>query len=1516
MPLFIKKRSRLFLLLAAMLGLAAGVWLWTLYDNQAWLEAYVVRGLDQHFGASVRYDSLHVHWRGLDLYEVEYRPASRAGQRFFVTADEITVRFGYWELARLVFKSQQPLLHLSILNPTLSLSAGSFLSPAKKNPADTSAAILASAADSSWRQLAGQYRIVETIELNHGKIVLQDTGAAAVEVLREINGWVRTLGNWKAQLKIHGYLAKWESSALSLATEIDLRYLALDSLALKVEDWQPRGKLPVPLPARVAMTAGALSGRILCTRAPNRAGVNLDGELNLRAAQLLFWPDTARLAEEHTALVRVDSLQLAARIEKGWLKIETARQRVNDQPLRLAGRVHVMSLPFFQTLAEIAQRALPPRDSARVDSNATLAAALNLEPEVDLTFASDSLALGEWLAPFLREAQPQDRELVSGNWRLSGSVYGALRAPRLHAKIFNRHGLVYGQRVQYLESEFWYAPAWQESLGQMRARRELRWQGRGALSTKKNGAEHTLAWEGWGKMDCGDARFPLAVTVQTNGSIALPEMKLLQLASDSIPSKHLAPRLRFAARARITGPLAQPQILGQLRCDLERAPQPLHWLGDFALQGDTILVHAQRPDLNSQLTARIWHLGKQPRFRVQGLEAELLSTWLGEEWARSLSADFDFDFTLAGHLDSLTLRAEVKKKANQATWLELNAFMLPLVKNERVISGTLDFFPKRKRGFTASYICHVRDSVIAISDVHAEKWLAGNLRVQTRGRRALEGSLRILNADLAKLIDDERFGQPRYRGQLSAEINLQGTLDQPRGQSSFWLYDGFFNEVGNFFIHGEGNLDSTGWQLALLKIEKDRQPYINATAEYRSAEEALHLAAQGASIKSDEFLQALADVPNENFRGALSFALSARGPLADFLNNTGIPLFGKIAAREGAVRWFNFEEVTANAEGNSASSTPARLSRYGMYWPRIDYKHDAFALSGAGFLPFDTANEVASALHGEGNFLAVLPELTTYFKSVQSTGKLNLRVAGPYKKLRLPDSRLAFSAERVHLTKITPEIKDVSGELSTDERGTFVAVKRVQGKIADATFTLRNEERVPALPMNTAENLLQTSARISPDSLLPATLRLGDSQIYLGALFVKSSENGLPLNIPGLMQKHETGRFWITGLRDSTTQRGDADEFIVTGPWAHPVLSGAFVMQNVNFQFPFEESTETDSTALKVLMNLNWNVLARSRRDNRYVIAIPTAVDEVFVSLGLNDEESVLRMSGVLADSSFFAEGKITSQRGVVEYLDMSFQVESCGAEFDRSDWRPIVYGRGHAVVTDSTDFPQNVHLTLYTTDPATGQELPRGRFQNAFFKLSSDNPALLGETQGQLLATLGYSAERLGQNAKDAVSIGTDHLIIRPFLRPVERALERKLGLDVVRFSSRFTRNLLTSSNAQNGGLPANSIVGGRPSLLRSSRLTLGKHLSNSLYLLYIGQVETGLVESELAVSPEDKIANWYYNLQLRHRLGLEYRLNPSMLLQFEYDYNPLLLKDKADPRIWLRHSFPVEFPLKDEKK
>jgi hypothetical protein len=64
---------------------------------------------------------------------------------------------------------------------------------------------------------------------------------------------------------------------------------------------------------------------------------------------------------------------------------------------------------------------------------------------------------------------------------------------------------------------------------------------------------------------------------------------------------------------------------------------------------------------------------------------------------------------------------------------------------------------------------------------------------------------------------------------------------------------------------------------------------------------------------------------------------------------------------------------------------------------------------------------------------------------------------------------------------------------------------------------------------------------------------------------------------------------------------------------------------------------------------------------------------------------------------------------------------------------------------------------------------------------------------------------------------------------------------------------------------------------------------------LLYTGQLKAGI---------DYQFQN--KGVGLEHMVGLEYRLNPRLLLQLQYDYNTLFETHKDDKKVWLRHSFP----------
>lgn len=1400
-------------------------------------------------------------------------------------------------------------------------------------------------------------------------------GLPSVTIANELSGWLHALGESHAQVRLHGKVRHPSEAELTLSTAVDLQHIALDSVQLDISDLQFTGELPLALPGRLEMAGGKLGGSLVLSRShlpSTQDEIRVGGRLHLRDGKFLYaftgqtndagktkrppsWAD--RIARKFFALsgnkffdrvasslqnapLQIENASFDATLQDGQLVIANGRQFVNKQPMYLNGSVQLGDLPFWVSRAERGQKAYAVKIAANSLSGDSLEALADVPaqaPAIDLHFVCDSLSLREFFAPFQRASGKGGLPAAKNNPPVSGiaairvDFSGTFFSPHIQATLTSPHAVIYKKRVRQLEARFSYGRSPADSSATHGSETALHWRGSGMIDfdygPAAQNSTHTpeFNWEGWGQVDLAAKNLPQSATVVLDGNLTPLLSRLLSRRGFKLDAQGQAegdepfsflsslPETRLTGLAQISGTVWQPVMHGRMNLDVKRPQQTAtRWLGNFSLAEDTLHLKASLPNQTSKLNATFWRLGKRPLFKIEGLEVELLPAIFGEKISRSLLADLDMNFSLIGHTDSLNINIDARKKAASTKLFHLVGYMLPLLQGERVTSGYVKFFPDQPNAFAANYTLHVQDSLFKISDFRSEPWLNAALEVKTGRSREIKGGLRLAGADLARLLTGAANDSAVYRGKLFGELNVAGTLHDPQAAGNFWLFDGFFHGLGNFALSGKMRADRSGWKVDSLAVTKDKQPYLTAGLGYRRSDRRMYMNVHGADLRGGELLHALFDFPADKFDGMTTLDLRAEGPAKDFWNDKGLPLSGTLAVREAQVLGVHFNELAADLAAAGRAEKQATLSSRGLYLPRVRaLKQEAFSLSGEAFLPFNRTNEVAASVNGAGDFLAILPEMSSWFKTTSSYGQLSLNLSGPYDRLTVFNSHLRINDGMLTMARLAREVTHIETEIFVDGRGTFVEIPRFTARFDDATLTLRNLERLPPLLLADASNPEASTFTNTIDAAAWQPLRLGNSPLHLGALLLKSDDNGLPLSIPGLMKKHETGRFRLTGLIDSTARRGDADEFIIAGPWPHPVVQGRVILENVEFQFPFDE--EADPALQRLLRGIHWNILAESRKDNHYVLTQTTAFNDVYVNLGIDDAASRLRFSGIVSDTTFsdeafFIEGKVISTRGEVEYLDMNFEVEEFGAEFDKSQLYPLVYGRAKTVVRDSTNTPYNVYLTLVAVDPASGREESRGRFQHAIFKLTSDQPNFWGTGQEQVLASLGYSVDNLGKSATEAVGIGTDNLLMRPFLRPVERAVQRTFGLDIVRFSSRFTRNFLTTNFNNNAADNTAAAPEAHRSLFRSSRVTVGKYLLNNLYLSYIGQLESGLERDSTNHVAGQTLPDSEYKLQLRHRLGLEYRLNPDMLLQVEYDFADESVR--ADRKIWLRHSFPVEFP------
>ncbi|MFQ5676569.1 MAG: translocation/assembly module TamB domain-containing protein, partial [bacterium] len=574
-----------------------------------------------------------------------------------------------------------------------------------------------------------------------------------------------------------------------------------------------------------------------------------------------------------------------------------------------------------------------------------------------------------------------------------------------------------------------------------------------------------------------------------------------------------------------------------------------------------------------------------------------------------------------------------------------------------------------------------------------------------------------------------------------------------------------------------------------------------------------------------------------------------------------VPLYGSLTVHDAQILKLKFDSIKL-AFGNETHDTGSYFSKGALYFGNATVeKQNEFVLQGNALLPLNDHNPLDVQLSGDGNFLALLPDLAEIFKSSKSAGHLDLSLAGRYNAPDFTGSKLRVANGSLQLKTVAKNIKKIEADLEVLDDDYFLDIKKLNATIQGKPFSISNTLAFPE------------------SNIVFEPLRLGGDNLNLGALRLQTGEDGIPLHIPGLMAKGDVGLYSFVGKPD-TSEVG----FFIAGPWLRPQVHGTVKVRNANVMFPFDENAgEGHPLVRNIISNIDWDVTAVSQQDTRYVKRYAAGI---YVNAEVDNKNSKLDFSGVLKDSTFMIDGKVESTRGEFEYFDLKFRVEKFGAEFNHGSLYPDVYGKAWTVVRDTSNVPSDVYLTLVTVDDLN-REVDKGRWDRINIKLSSEHPTF-EETQGDLMASLGYSSTTIDEKARKAVGYSTDSFIFRPLMRPLERQLERSLRLDVVRFSYAFTQNFL-DSNFSNDQL--------RSSLqyLRSSRLILGKYLTEDIYLLYTGELESGI-----DYQFQDK------GVGLQHIVGLEYRLNRNWLLQMEYDYNTLLEAHKDDKKFWLRHSFP----------
>jgi len=941
---------------------------------------------------------------------------------------------------------------------------------------------------------------------------------------------------------------------------------------------------------------------------------------------------------------------------------------------------------------------------------------------------------------------------------------------------------------------------------------------------------------------------------------------------------------KIIINSHIAGPFPAKRFYGTFEYFFRKADRLLiKGVGPFTLHDQFLNFMVESTNLPDpiHISGSVEHLFSNPTVKILQANDLPIEEFTSNTVVANLAKKYIVNLVMNGPYDSLFGSVNVESLDGVNHLFSLSGNIKEIFTDIQNFKGN---FSALTAPLTLSGDIELSESDLGLDVKMSSPGLAtGNLFIGYAEHAPIKGKLSFNRFSVSDYVaNSEDVSKSLQQGYMQGELIISGTVPQPAVDFYVSADEFIVNNVGYYSTKLSGKLKENKLSFENFWVQLNNSPVFNANFWWDLKTDSLYATIDGDNIESNFIAETIFKDRNI-VRGHFSYSLKASGPSKRPI------ISGKMEIRDGILDKNSFELLSATFRDSIPPETDLiNIEEHILKIHDFVYADKKnYSVSAEGLLGIGENSPLDLIINLDGNVLAELSRLQPFFKNPQSTGHLTIRLQGSRANPIISSADLSIYEGRLEFESILPPLTNLKVEIELSENGNFVHIKGIGGTLENRWAKIYNLEKV----------------KVGSTELNPWFFE--DQELDFGTLVLETDERGIPLSIPGLMEEGDIGYFAVDG-------RQKGEKFYFGGPVDQPFARGKAVLYNCRVTFPFigmgEESGEDDAV-VDFLMNIDWDVLTLSGSGNRYFVEIPAYVGEAYLDLGIDNVSDGLEFSGKFNDESFRVEGSVESSRGRVEYLDVNFRVEKFGAEFSRFELYPTVYGRAYTTVRDSLGgFPRDIFLTLYAIDSETNQEISRGRWEDFRFKLVSSDP-VEGETQEQVLAYLGYSVQNLPGKASEVGLTMTENYLIRPFFRPLERQIERGLGLDYVRLRSRVTSNLFYMSTQQhynsiNSPYPISYNVNTdmNPALLlfQSAEITLGKYIARDLYFTYTGQLLSGYEEANIDNA----------RLGLYHRLGLEYRLLRNLLLEVEYDNFQLntYYYDKSylnDFRIRLRHSF-----------
>ncbi len=746
---------------------------------------------------------------------------------------------------------------------------------------------------------------------------------------------------------------------------------------------------------------------------------------------------------------------------------------------------------------------------------------------------------------------------------------------------------------------------------------------------------------------------------------------------------------------------------------------------------------------------------------------------------------------------------------------------------------------------------------------------------------AISGEIQFQDFNVLQTFKDSTLAEDfRLQGNVNGKIVIDGTINDPLLTADLSGNKFVFNNIGYYQANLQAVVDKKRITVDSLDINLNNVNIMKGSGYWNPREDLVDLKLWGSQLDMQQIVASVTG--NDSLLiGTGSYEIELNG-------NVKKPIIKVTASvQDGFIQDLAFDELKLDLEDHfddlykiyDWSAHTIKINNF--YLGRAGRYH----LSAYGVFPVNDTKPLDLGLEFDGDLLSFIPYWESFFVNGASLATLNLEVAGTQKNIRIKKGKLVIERGELWLADVAPHIEDISGTIEFIEGSNKIDIKNLLAHVDNSV-----------LRINTTRNVTLPDGRKLKDWYFK------DLDLDFGILTLQTSKKGVKVHIPGLMRDDEAGHIFLTGL-------DDGQPFYFAGPVSNPQAIGKALLYDTYLTYPFLDSGEAPkepSVAVRFLSKIDWDLFVNSGEDVIYFRKVPAFIDNVDMELYVDETSKGLELRGIINQGTFKPDGELVSTRGRLEYLDQVFRVDRFSVEFSRNNPLPFVAGRAWTTIKDSVGaVPKTIYLDLYAVDAETGLEKQEGSWEDFKFKLVSADPQI-GETQEQVLAYMGYS---IGNAKQKAVQVGgavTERYLIRPLLRPVEKALERGLGIDMVRINSAIAQNLFYSTLGPsvlpygqryylNPFVSHSSLL----MLMQSSGVTLGKYLSRNVFLTYTGQLVSIANQSDVEFG-------------FNHSFGIEYRFLKNVLVEFRYDreffgiYSGQPQQQYLDDfKIRLRHSF-----------